>query len=134
MSKRMRNVNVCLLFLAAFLFGFATLTSPISVLTQNAQDMFAAVGVTMSVAPNPYNTVAAQLQLKETALKQKEQQLASRENAQASQPLTAPSNRYSFYSLCMSIVLCILVAINFYFDVRRKGRADVAKRFSVDLR
>ena len=117
------------LTLAVFLFAFAMLTSTPASLLENTQTMFAAVGVTIAVAPNPYNTVAQQLSAKETQLTQKEAQLTAQEQALSNSP--SASDRYGFYSLCMSAVLLVLVGLNFYFDRRR---ATMPSRYSVDLR
>ncbi len=134
MSKRRRNRNAGLLSVAVFLFGLAVITAPPASLQQSAKDMFAAVGVSMSVAQNPINTQAQQLKQKETQLDQREATLLAKENPTAQWQWIGQNANLSFYSLCMSTALFILVGINFYFDFRRKNRSGAAQKFSVDLR
>ena len=130
MRKRLGYLNATGLAVAGVLFGFAVYATTPQSLLQHAQETLAAVGVTIAVAPNPYNTVAAQLSAKEAQLNQKEAQL----NAQAATQ-TRPSldNRYGFYSLCSSLVLLVLVAMNFYLDNRRRSGGP-QRTYSVDLR
>lgn len=126
---RMNYLNAGFLFVATFLFGYAIFSATPAVLMQNAEDALAAVGVSAAVTKNQYNSIAEQLVDKEKRLEQREQTLALQEQAAASDP----SGKYGFYSLCVSILLFILVGINFYFDARR-GRRSSGNRLSVDLR
>ena len=132
MRTRIGYINATALMLAAVLFGFAVITSTPSSLVQHTRELFAAVGVTIAVAPNPYNTVAQQLSAKETQLTQREAQLSAQEDATARSQTTS-SDRYGFYSVCMSSVLVVLVGLNFYFDIRRRSR-EPRSAYSVDLR
>ena len=134
MSKLRRNRNTNLLSLAVLLFAVAVITAPPARLQQSTKDMFAAVGVSMSVAQNPINTQAQQLKQKETQLDQREATLLAKENPAAQWQWIGQNANLSFYSLCMSTALFILVGINFYFDFRRKNRSGAAQKFSVDLR
>jgi len=111
---------------AAFLFlVYASLTLTPTTLKSNANDMLAAagIGVEAAVPANPYNTLAAELAAKEARLNQ--EQAALNASGYGMTPGTAKAfalspDRYGFYSLCVSILLFILVAVNFYYDVRRR--------------
>ncbi len=133
MQKKLGYINVSGMTLAALLFGYALLTSTPGSLRQSTQDMFAAVGVTLAVAPNQYNSQAQQLAAKETLLNKREADLATKERT-ATQVVAAIDNNLGLYSLLASLVLCILIACNFYFDMRRSQRATFGQKFSVDLR
>ena len=130
MHKRIGYINATALLIASLLFGFAVLTSTPDSLRENMHDTLAAVGVSLSVVPNQYNTVAQQLDAKAAQLNQQEAQLNAR--TQVSNVQITTNNRYGFYSLCMSAVLLVLVSLNFYFDYRR--RVAPRRTYSVDLR
>ncbi len=130
MRKRMKYINAGVLFVATFLFGYAIFSASPATLVRNAQDSLAAVGVSAAISPNPYNSVAQQLVDKEARLNREQADLAAQQRIAAS----APSSKYAFYSLCVSVLLFILVGINFYFDIRRGSRAGNGGRLSVDLR
>ena len=133
---RVKYINTGMLALAAVFLSYTALTATPSSLLGNAQTMLASagVGVSVAVAPNPYNTLAQQLSNKEAQLNQQSAFLAAQEQTINSSAPTAPANRYGFYSLCVSMALFVLVAINFYFDIRRRDKATPAGTFSVDLR
>lgn len=126
---RMKYSNATLLFFATFLFGYAVFSSSPAELLKSAQSMLAAVGVSASVEPNQYNTVAEQLAAKEARLNQQASDLAAKEKADAQ----SPANLYGFWSLCISAALFALIAFNFYMDSRRRGLRGGGK-LSVDLR
>jgi hypothetical protein len=76
-----------------------------------------AVGVSMStsVPPNPFNTLAMQLEQKERLLDEREQMLAQQEAGPVSQ-------RGLIYLLLSGIVvLSVLIILNFYLDYRRRN-------------
>ncbi len=134
MRKRKRYINASMLVGAVLFLGIGALTSTPASLERGASDMFAAVGVSMAVAPNPYNSVADQLSTKEKQLDKREAELGVKENAATPGTQNSQSARYGFYSLCMSAALFALVAINFYYDARRRGGVEPARKFSIDLR
>lgn len=120
------------LFAAAIVFlGYAALNSTPASLARGAKDTLADVSLTVGVAPNPYNTEAAQLAQKQEQLNQEQTRLTAEQSAAAQTQGT--NDRWAFYSLCASAVLLVLVAVNFYLDMRRR-RQPSGQRFSVDLR
>lgn len=132
MRRRLRNIDTIALMLAVLLFGFAALTVTPASLGQGAQGMFAAVGVNLAVTENPYNAVAAQLDTKQRQLDQREAQMVTRENSNVGGALS--SYRLGVYSLGTSVALFILVALNFYFDIKRRHLGGPTSKFSIDLR
>ena len=74
------------------------------------------VGVSVGVLPNPYNTLAQQLQDKENDLTKREADLSKKEEGSNKQDKTL------IYALIGGGVLLLLILLNFYFDYRRKRR------------
>ncbi len=92
----------------------------------------AATSIDAIVPANPYNTAAVQLDQKQAQLDQRESDVSAREAALREKPLYQD---LGFMSFCFSIIVLVLVGINFYFDIRRsKKRASLPSKFSVDLR
>ncbi len=77
----------------------------------------------MSVEPNPFNTLAQQLQEKKEALLEKEGNLIERENFLTERMMEERSKKNStlIYLLAVAGVLLILILLNFYLDYRRKN-------------
>ena len=93
MRKRFGYINVTGLIVAVLLFGYAVSTSTPAVLLQSAEDVVAAVGVSIAVAPNQYNTTAQQLSDKQKQLDQREAALNDKEQAIAQSGGAAASLR-----------------------------------------
>jgi len=123
---------------ALILFVYALSTESLSVHLQNTRELLAnaSVGVMVGVPPNPYNTIAQQLEAKQNELSEREQKLAELEKSAAPAPGTSSSaNDFATYSLGMSILLFLLVATNFYYDWRR-ARREIQKtpdQFAINL-
>lgn len=85
--------------------------------------LLAQIGVSVSVEPNPFNTLAGQLQEKEEALLEKEGNLIERENFLTERTMEGRSKKNStlIYLLAVAGVLLILILLNFYLDYRRKS-------------
>ena len=116
---------------ALFIYS-AVLGAPREVLVRtNAMLANATIGTSAAVEPNSYNSLAQQLTDKETELASREKNLAQQENRV---PQSMPTN-LSLYSFLMSLLLAILVGVNFYFDWRR-GRSAVTQdtRSVINLR
>lgn len=110
----------------AFLIFAFSRNSP-ALLAQSADSSLAAASMTVSagVAPNQYNTLAAQLQQKEAQLDQEQNSI---------QQQSASVDMLGVYSLLISLALFILVAFNFYFDWKRsRTPLGSSSPFSVDL-
>jgi len=101
---------------------------------KSAEGMFAsAASMSAAVPANPYNTLAAQLA-------EKEAQLNEREAAVAAGSVNTAANNLSLgeilgaSSFFISIILLILVAMNFYFDAKRGKSLTLPRKYFVDLR
>lgn len=105
--------------LGMLLLAYSTAAAPPSILTGPASDMFASSIVSMSagVEQNPDNVLAAKLAQKEAELEAREASLsqggAVREVKESSLPV---------YTFGLSIILFILVLLNYYRDWRRDRR------------
>jgi hypothetical protein len=102
-------------------------------LADGAKAMLAGSGATLSadVPPNPYNTLADQLHQKEQELNDREAALNARETPPS---VLNQGNIFGFISFILSLMLCILIALNFYLDSRRGRRRGLAPgKYSVDL-
>ncbi len=121
------SVAVILLAYSVSLFTPAIIASNIEHMLANA-----AVGVSMGVAPNPYNTLAAELAAMEKDLGEREQRvLTLEEELRASQSI----EKYLAYgSLALSTCLFMLVGLNFYMDSRRREQKVPVQDFAVNLR
>ena len=117
------------LFVGACGMTYTLATTSFGELAHGARSMAASTmaSLTVGVAPNPTNTLAAQLAAKEQALNEREAQLAQSSGS---------GNVLGFASFIMSLILLVLVGINFYYDKRsRRHRGPVVPRkYSVDLR
>lgn len=130
-----QGFNAFVLSLAVLAAGYAYVVSSPAGMAQQAMMSAASVSISAGVAPNPDNTLAAQFAAKEAELGQREAALAAREAESASDM----RDRAGMISLAASIMLFVLVAMNFYLDRRRWGftrRVGTAAtgQFSVDLR
>ena len=117
------------LFIYSAVFG-----APREVIVRtNAMLANVVVGTSAAVEPNSYNSLAQQLTDKEKELRSREENIAQQEN-QNSIVQDMPSN-LSLYSFLMSLILLILVGINFFFDWRR-GRSGIGEnsRSVINLR
>lgn len=130
-----RGFNAFVLSLAVLTAGYAYAVSSPSGMAQQAMLSAASVSISAGVAPNPDNTLAAQFAAKEAELAGREALLAAREAENAS----FMRDRAGMISLAASVMLFVLVAVNFYFDRRRwvftrRVGAAAGGQFSVDLR
>lgn len=84
---------------------------------------FSAVGVTVGVAPNPFNTLAQQLKEKEFALADREKELQQEEAALGEKidKKFATQNKNFLYLLTIGGILVTLILFNFYFDRRHRS-------------
>ena len=105
-----------------------------------SQAASANISLSADVAPNPDNTLAADLQAKQLQLDVREANLSAREKNANS---FLSTNFFSLLSLFLSSVLFVLIGLNFYLDVGRRGtvprqkelpRKEVPTSLSVDLR
>jgi hypothetical protein len=101
---------------------------------ENARVMLAgAASMSASVPENPYNSLAAALAEKEAQLDQREAELVAQNSSRATENLSF-GEILGMSSFFMSLLILLLVALNFYYDVRRGGSSPMPRKFLVDLR
>jgi len=84
------------------------------------QDLMAQIGITVGVAPNPYNTLNDQLNQEQNQLNQQASDLAAREAALVSSTAAASAAPPETWYLAAAIAtVALLVILNFYLDWRR---------------
>jgi hypothetical protein len=105
--------------IALVLFIYATSIASPKVLVQSAASMLgsAEVGVSMGVAPNPYNTAAAELAAKQSELDAREALIRANDGGSL-----AGTRMLAAGSFIVSILVLMLVAMNYYMDWRRDRR------------
>ena len=122
---------------AGLLVAFIGVSFPFSMqspgrVLSGVQSFVASAGATLTVgvAENPYNTLAQQLSVKQLSLEEREAALKAREEKQG---FFARSDLFSIASFILSVVLLILVGLNFYMDWRRGRKKVISGKFQVDL-
>ena len=93
--------------------------------TPSVQGLLAQIGVVVGVAPNPYNTLDAQLNQEQDQLNQQAADLAAREAAFANSAKTADPVSPAIWYLAGAIaIVALLVLLNFYLDRRRSRHEE----------
>lgn len=140
MSRREGRMSQVLriagLFVAVPACVYALSVGAPAALAQNAANSLAAASVSISagVVPNFDNTLASELTQKQQNLNTQEQALKQKEAALSLQG-AASSSSLGLYSFVASIVLFLLIGLNFYYDRRRTRFPSVMQRaLTVDLR
>lgn len=107
---------------AALLLSYSFSFAPPTVIVKDASAMLgsAAVGVGAAVEPNEYNTLAQALAEKEANLIGRERAISDVSENQEQAAM------FAVYSFIVGLILCALVAANFYFDWRREKRHSAA--------
>ena len=133
-SRKKVSINTVGVGVAAFaLTSSLFIVSPQQFLFDAQNMMATAVGARASVGENQYNTLAQQLQEKEEALNEREATLAQQEGGMRG-PTSQPSgNTWVFVNVALSFMLFILVGLNFYLDLRRRGTAST-NRYLINAR
>jgi predicted PurR-regulated permease PerM len=122
--KITRATGIVILFLAGGgLLFFVFMLSPLSDSWMGYEQYNIAnvVGITASIPVNKYNTLAQQLDEKEQALKAREKEIAEREIyiGALSYSSQIAQNKITVFGIGFSLLLFILISINFYLDWRR---------------
>ncbi len=110
---------------AVVLFGYSVTHMSPALLLQSSTDILATAVVSMSagVEENPDNMLARQLAQKEAELAAREERLSDpvvRKNG-----IEPFIDRYAIYSFGMSIILFVLLIINYVMDWRRSRKPEV---------
>lgn len=101
---------------------FAFNVNPIAISKYLVAQVGSGIGTTASIPPNPFNTLAQQLEEKEETLLKKEGELQQKESVfqERVDKEQNSQSRTLTYLLAGGGVLLILVLLNFYLDFRRK--------------
>lgn len=112
---------------ASLLLVYALIAASPTTHFLNAQSMMASagVGIFVGVEPNPYNTLAQQLEEKEAELSEREREVLALERGVFADSSFVSSNTMATYSLGLSFLLFILLGSNFYMDWKR-GRKELS--------
>jgi hypothetical protein len=129
MNHHVRGIS---LSAAVILLSYSVSLFTPDVIASNIGRMFASatIGMSVGVEPNPYNTLALQLEEKKSELDAREGRILALEDALHSSRRT--ERFLAFGSLALSTCLFMLVGLNFYMDGRRFRRGT--NTFAVDLR
>ena len=122
------------LSVAVILLAYSVSLFTPSIIASNVERMLAnaAIGVSMGVAPNPYNTLASELADMEKDLDERERRiLAIEDELRGARTL---ETYLAYGSLALSTCLFMLVGHNFYMDSRRRARVERVDGFAVNLR
>lgn len=115
--QRGNKVQLALFAAALLLLTHAAVASPMMFVRTSLMLGSAAASLSAAVPANPYNTLAQELAEREADLDRKAAALTS-EGGDA----VSLSERLAPYSLAASGVLFLLVALNFYFDWRKRRK------------
>lgn len=107
------------IIIASLIFQYITDINPLSIGKYFVYQLVSVIGVSVSVPPNPFNTLAQQLNEKENTLIQKEKELQEKESIIA-EGKESRQNRTILYAAGGGGILLALVLLNFYLDYRRK--------------
>lgn len=134
--SRSTIVNAIGLLVAIPAFSYSLYVYSPGALAESAGRLVAdaTMSLTASVPANPYNTLAQELSDKQAALDREQAQLSAKESAASGTSSSAVY--FGLASFCISVLVLMLVGLNFYLDMRRKyPRADaLSRKFLVDLR
>ena len=127
-ARRVSSVSIAGLAVATSLFTYSLFVISPGGLMHIASTSFATavMSVTAGVPANHDNTLAQQLQEKEARLNQMEQGTAAKTG---DVPLDT-----GMYSLMASVLLFVLVGVNFYFDHIRGRGGVIAVNMPINLR
>ncbi len=109
---------------ASLIFQYITDINPLSIGKYFVYQIGSAIGVSVAVPPNPFNTLSQQLNEKENALTQKEKELQQKESIISGEKENR-ENRTLLYAVGGGGILLVLVLLNFYLDYRRRRRNSV---------
>jgi len=103
--------------------------NPIDISRYFIAQIASSIGVTVGVPSNPFNTLAQQLQEKESVLIEKEKEIKQKEIALQEQTKgeSAGQKRTLLYILFGGALLLSLIALNFYLDYRRRRSNEPRK-------
>jgi len=118
--KFLFNLTIFLFFFFLFLLGYSKIIlriAPTDLVSYSLASLGSAVGVSVSVPPNPYNTIAVQLQDWQNKLIEKEKTLNQKE-LELRQKSVIQGEIISKLIVALLGIIFLLVLINFYLDFK----------------
>jgi hypothetical protein len=118
--KFLFNLTIILFFFFLFLLGYSKIVlkiAPTDLVFYSLASLGSSVGVSVSVPPNPYNTLVVQLQEWQNKLTEKEKILNQKE-LELRQKSVIEGEIISKLILALLIIIFLLVLINFYLDFK----------------
>ena len=118
--KFLFNLTIFLFFFFLFLLGYSKIIlriAPTDLVSYSLASFGSAVGVSVSVPPNPYNTIAVQLQDWQNKLIEKEKTLNQKE-LELRQKSVIQGEIISKLIVALLGIIFLLVLINFYLDFK----------------
>lgn len=118
--KFLFNLTIFLFFFFLFLLAYSKTVlkiAPTDLVFYSLASLGSSVGVSVSVSPNPYNTLAVQLQDWQNKLIEKEKTLNQKE-LELRQKSTIQGEIISKLIVALLGIIFLLVLINFYLDFK----------------
>jgi hypothetical protein len=106
-------------------FGFSWVSfrvNPVDIVKYFGAQVGSAIGVSVSVEPNPFSQLAQQLKEKEIQLQEKEKILAQRETELRDRDFLGGGKIILGLISGLLIILFILILLNFYLDYKRRRK------------
>ena len=131
MTKGVTGIVLVVVAAATVWYGSFSVAGRGSAAFAPISSFLAQVGVSLGVAPNPYNTLNEQLNQKQIQINEEQADLAAREAALASSTAAAaatagPASSPLFgYFMIVVGILEFFVGLNLYIDWRRVAKAPV---------
>jgi len=123
-QKFLFNLTITLFIFFIFLLGYSKIAlkvGPTDLVSYSLASLGSSVGVSVSVPPNPYNTLAVQLQEWQKRLEEKEKILTQKE-IELNQKSIFQGEIISKLVVSLLIIIFLLILINFYLDFKFRIR------------
>jgi hypothetical protein len=129
-KKRIDNKNIIryasiTLLVIALIYNAALSVTRIDLLVATKYEIYqlaSIIGIHASVPPNPYNTLAKQLDDRSKELVEQEQQLARKKQVLADEVTQEDTRtrKHFIFTWLIIFVLVLLVLVNYHFDARHR--------------
>lgn len=120
----LRICSLTTAFALLFVSGFINQTTAM-LSSQTISHMANVVGMSVSVVPNEYNQITAQLTEKERQLQAREASIAEREISLGLKPGASANNQRSTYVLsAILFILLVLIILNYVLDYLQRNKSS----------
>ena len=124
------NLTIILFIFFLVLLGYSKIAlkiSPIDLIAYSLASLGSSVGVSVSVPPNPYNTLGVQLQEWQKRLEEKEKILTQKE-IELYQKSIFQGEIISKLVVSLLVIIFLLILINFYLDFKFRIKISKTKQ------